>query len=340
MDEEKGAMQGMTAERQRSALELRSMIRNRRLVEVSHEDAEERELLPMVETMMWYRGRGGALMLGLGALQLVMHWMLDDHGTALATQTPIGADSVGRVHQTPSSRIVTRMYPQLNMAIGSIIAGTMMAASMQVQFLRNEYFRQCLECVSYFVHLQACFQSMIIVVTIMPLAGVVNVYELAFASVLTVAQFLIMLFSDISNQYAFKQWHIIDTNCVRGEAPLATLARCEPHIRSLVGFFRTPMVGATLVHVFTWTIILVHLVEAMLARRVESDFVGLVLFTALMQLVLLFLKWVQIMRPARLVGVNLCTYKFVVAAVDAIEFANMLVVGVVLVYAYATPPAH
>ena len=100
------------------------------------------------------------------------------------------------------------------------------------------------------------------------------------------------------------------------------------------------MVGATLVHVFTWTIILVHLVEAMLARRVESDFVGLVLFTALMQLVLLFLKWVQIMRPARLVGVNLCTYKFVVAAVDAIEFANMLVVGVVLVYAYATPPAH
>ena len=144
---------------------------------------------PPAEIVVKCRRWMGLALMALGVIEFVVHWFLPYNGTVLATQTPIGPDSVGRVRQVPASQVVSRMYPQMNIAIGSFISGAILFTTMHFPVLRTLFFDQCVENLSYILHLQACFQSMIIVITILPLAGVVNVFELAFASVLTFSQF-------------------------------------------------------------------------------------------------------------------------------------------------------
>jgi hypothetical protein len=296
---------------------------------------------PPAEIVIKARRWMGITLMGLGVVEFVVHFFLPYNGTALATQTPVGTDSVGRVRQTPTSYVVSRMYPQMNIAIGSLVAGAMLFVTMHYPAFRTMFFEQCVNNLSYIVHLQACFQSMIIIITVLPLAGVVNIYELAFATVLTVAQFLIYLFSDMSNQTPIKHWEFVDAYGDVGEPPERSFHRACPHETPVLGFQWMPVVSGVVLFVFTWSIVFIHLVLAFTASTysVEADFAAVVILTAALQMLIPITKIVQLARPALLVSRTMCTYKFVVASIDAIEFVNMVIVGVVLMYAYWSVPS-
>ena len=300
-----------------------------------------RPMHPMALTIINARRNMGLALLALGAVEFVAHWFLPYNGTVMATQTPVGKDAVGRVRQTPESLTVSRMYPQLNIAIGSAIAGAVLLATATWPAAQHMFMQQCSEYVSYLVHLQACFQSMIIVVTVLPLAGVVNVYEMALAAMLTVAQYFIMLFSDMSNQKQLSHWETVDSwSDGPDEDPRRAFRRATTAIEPLLVFNWLPVVVTLLLFSFVWIVIFMHLGDALNSRTysVEGDFVFVVVATGVLQVIIPLAKVVQIARPRLLVARSLCSYKFVVATIDFVEFINMAFVGIVLMFAYGTLP--
>lgn len=305
---------------------------------------QPRSMHPMAMTILSARQRMGAALIGLGVIEFLAHWFLPYNGTVLATQMPTGPDSVGRVRQTPESMTVTRMYPQLNIAIGSALAGVLMLATAAWPAARLVFMRECTEFLSYIIHLQACFQSMILIVTVLPLAGVVNVYELALAAMLTFAGYFIMLFSDMGNQKQFSHWETVDTWRIdMAEDPYVAFRRAASarHIEPLLVFNWLPVVMMLVVFCFIWIIIFMHLGDALNSSTysVEGDFVAVVIGTGILQALIPIVKIVQLARPSLLVQRNLCSYKFVVATIDVVEFANMAGVGIILMFAYGTVPA-
>lgn len=292
---------------------------------------------PMTLIFRARRMMGTALLL-LGVVEFVAHWFLPLNGSVLATQTPVGRDSVGRVRQTPESLTVSRIYPQLNIAIGTFIAG-LMVLSTEWRTVAVIFASQCQQSLLYFVHIQACFQSMILIITVLPLAGVVNVYELVMAAMLTVAQYSIMLFSDMSNQMQLSHWDTVDIyRGSRDEPPAQAFMNAGVHMRPVLEFHWMPLMLMLFIFVSVWAVIYLHLADAMHSDTysIEADFVFIVIFTGIAQAIIPIVKVMQFARPWILVSRSLCTYRAIMFAIDIMEFVNMAVVGVALMFAYGT----
>ena len=309
--------------------------------EVGRRPSGPRIAHPLADTIFRARRLMGLTLVGLGLVEFVAHWFLPYNGTVMATQTPVGFESVGRVRSTPESSTVSRIYPQLNIAIGSLIVGGVLLLTSTWRDAQVLFIEQCNRYLSYIVHIQACFESMILIITVLPLAGVVNVYELAMASMLTVAQYFVMLFSDMSNQVQLSHWETAEAyRARRDEPPDAAFRKAGVGVAAKLGFHWMPIVLMLVIFTFLWVIIFLHLGEAMTSSvySVEPDFQAIVFFTGIMQALIPILKVIQLARPWLFVSRNYCTYKSIVMAIDMVEFINMTFVGLVLVFAYGTVP--
>ena len=267
---------------------------------------------------------------------VIIAFAVDPNGQSsmLATQIPPPGQSVGRVKSTPVSREVGVITPQLVIGICCMMSGAWIMASVNVMIVYNRLRKEVSLFSAYTLYYQICFQGTAIILTILPLAGVINVYELAFAVALTWAEMLMYLFTDITNALPMHDWELIDNAIykVAGD-PVKTYQNVKNNSKEVpwLKFCAKPLIGAFLTHIFTWTIITIHIVEAIesTSYEIETRFVVIVFGTLLLQLVIPLFKGLQLMRIDALMH-WFKFYRVVVLIIECVQFLNMVLIAVFL----------
>lgn len=269
----------------------------------------------------------------VGVVGLTMFSIKAKQGTILATQIPAIGEIIGKIETTPLSRIVGKIYPNLNICISALLSGLWLVISLNVNAIYIIIIEEVRLFSAFTIYYQICFQGTIIILTILPLAGVINVYELAFAIALTWAEMLMYLYSDITNALTMFNWEMID-NAKNGDPsnPVATFRRFPGKHASTpwLKFCFTPIMGAIVIHLFCWIIIMIHLLEAIESSTYGTDrvYVGVVILTAVIQMFVPLIKLAQLLRPPIFISIRF--YKCVVMIIEIIQFINIIVIAIAI----------
>jgi hypothetical protein len=249
----------------------------------------------------------------------------------MATQIPPQGEYVGRVRGAPVSRIVGTINPQLVIGVCCVLSGLWMVFSMNVDVVCTRMMNEVSDFAAYLIYYHICFQGTAIMLTVLPLAGVINVYELAFAVTLTWAELLMYLYTDIMNVRAMHSWEMVDTSKRRVPSdPVATFRRLCPAEEPYLLFSLKPLLGAVVVHLFTWIIIVIHVVEAIQSNsyKIETSFIVIVMTTLFLQLLVPLIKTLQFARLELLPWFKF--YKFMLLSMETVECVNMLFIALFL----------
>jgi hypothetical protein len=215
----------------------------------------------------------------------------------------------------------------------SVLVGCWMLGSMRFDPIKNIFIKEItLSYSARIMYYQVIVQSTFIVLTVMPLAGVVNVYELAFSAALTWAEFLMYLHSDVVNIIALNNWELVDTarNPVAGN-PMMTLMRTYPKQPPFFVFNYEPLIGAISMHTFIYIIMMIHLIQSMSSLQCDTNpfFNTVVILTTFLQFMIPLTKLLQMVRNRYLQWFTV--YKFTVVAIEIIQVVNMVLIQVFLV---------
>lgn len=294
------------------------------------------ETTPSYKIIMPLRLCMGIGLVIMGIIAVTAMPFLKNSTTILATQTPAADDHVGMALHPPASNIVARFKPLLSIGVSSLIFGVLIAISSRAEKLQIWYIRGCEQYSCYFSYYQVCFQSGFVILTIMPLSGVINVYELVFATALTFAEFWLYLCSDLTNALVLNNWEFVDTIKIRHTPndPAADYFRLTGRAAWFTNCYQ-PLLGAIVTHMLIWIIILIHVIESARSSvyEINSVFIVIIALTMFLQMLIPVFKLIQLARPSSSVFHGFRMYRFVLMAVEMTEFANMVVVTTLLIFA-------
>jgi hypothetical protein len=292
-------------------------------------------LIPTLQTVMMIKDVLGVILIlsGLATLMSFFFVSKQKRSTVLAVQTAQGDQTIGMLSMTPESRTVLVFNPILCISIVSVLVGCWMLGSMRFDPIKNIFIKEItLSYSARIMYYQVIVQSTFIVLTVMPLAGVVNVYELAFSAALTWAEFLMYLHSDVVNIIALNNWELVDTarNPVAGN-PMMTLMRTYPKQPPFFVFNYEPLIGAISMHTFIYIIMMIHLIQSMSSLQCDTNpfFNTVVILTTFLQFMIPLTKLLQMVRNRYLQWFTV--YKFTVVAIEIIQVVNMVLIQVFLV---------
>lgn len=274
----------------------------------------------------------GAVLLFSGVCCMIAFAFKADETSILTNQLIEHGQWVGRVQSLPRTVIIVSISPLLILAFGSVVVGAWLSVSMTKPILMDMYFEECSLYTAYLAYYQVCFQAIIVIFIVLPLSGVVNIFEFMFASALTSAEFIMFMHSDIINTLALNSWDIVDCCIEKGDTPQETY-------RVVMGnsstpwftFSYEPLITGTVLHFFCWIIIFVHLGYALDSNSYDIDrsFVFIVFFSFICQTIVPLCKIVQL-RLTKTPPL-FTSYKFVVIVIELVQFANFVVIAIALI---------
>lgn len=296
-------------------------------------------LSPKWEFVVMCKERMGYVLIVFSLVSIICGSVLDPskRSTVLATQFPQKDQTVGMLTKTPESHSVLTFTPLLSIGIPNLIIGIWMVVSMRVETIKSlfvvEIQQRYMARLSYY---QVIIQSTILVLTVMPLAGVINAYELASLSALTWAEFLMYLHSDLANMEVLNNWELVDAFVNTDNMTPVAIVRLFKKVEAPNFQYNYEQVlGAMGMHTFIYIIVLIHLIQSMSATNYQTNasYDSAVLMTLFLQYLIPVVKILQIARVPYLKCFTV--YKMVILCIEIIEIVNTILVIVLLISAIA-----
>jgi len=293
--------------------------------------------LPKWEHVLVVRERMAYILVVFGLIGVICGAVLDPtkRRTILATQFPDQGQTVGMLTETPDSHTVLTFTPLLSISIPAFLIGIWMAVSMRVKWLKDLFvFEIQITYMARITYYQAVIQSTVIVLTVMPLAGVVNAYELATLSALTWAEFLMYLHSDLANMSVFNNWDIVDVVVnTQNLSPEIILSRIAPSKSPNFQYNYEQMLGGIAMHTFVYIILLIHIIQSMSSPNYDTNiyYNWIVFITLFLQYLIPIFKFLQMARIPYLKCFTV--YKMVILSIEIIETVNTVVIIFFLILA-------
>jgi hypothetical protein len=253
--------------------------------------------------------------------------------TILTTETPVPGQMLGRLTKDPQCVQAATISPLLVITVTATLVGAWQLISMRTEQLTLIYFEECNTYTARMMYYQVAVESTLIVLCILPLAGIMDVYALAFASALTWAEFLMYLYSDLINVYPLNNWEIIYSvpNPVPNN-PVQTLRNYSATILPIIQFTWEPLMGALFMHIFIYIIVFIHVIKGATSPSYsyQWSFITIVIITAFLQLLIPFCKIAQFVKGSRLLAF-LTVYRLSVLSLEIIEFLNITIIILFLI---------
>lgn len=235
---------------------------------------------PLPFIILMRRVFGGFYLL-MGIIGLIVFFTGTDTCTKLSRQITAPNEQVGRTDEVAISKSSVEICPPLANAVTMLIVGIIMTVT---SFLTNFRIYLCNGMNKHdntILWSQMAFQGAMIVATVFPLAGIVNVYELIFATALSGAEFRVLwMFGEVNSAYFCKR------DFMKLDRLYGTQFSDEVKMRSEYGSWLTtkfnlwegPFWTAVIMHSFIWIVGLIHLIQSETAKNAKTEAGFVVLF--------------------------------------------------------------
>jgi len=272
----------------------------------------------------------GALYLIMGLVSFVTFFTGDDTCTQLSRQVTAPHETVGRADMLAVSKKSIEICPLLANSATMVLVGVALIVTTLVDYFKEIIVDSLNKHNNPILWAQLTFQGAMIVMIVFPLAGIVNVYELLFATVLSGTEFSIVWMSgEVNSAYFCKRDFLKMDSMYGSEFPKADKEQSMygPYFRTRIILWQRPIFTALAVHAIIWIIGLIHLVQSEMMKdaKTEAGFVILfifvfVLFTFLPVSIVLYIYDVQWFCQYRNINVFVDAVLFLVHAIIFITF--------------------
>lgn len=291
---------------------------------VTHADIRLADVQPTWEMIMKIKRQASIVLMVSGAIGFVVSFFLHDTTTVLSRQVPGSGEEVGKLKNLPVSKQAGEISPIRSICMFALLIGALgYAVTQDTVFVM--YINQIKQAhVARITYVIAALQSTVIMLTILPLTGVINVYELIFASMLTLAEFAMYIHSDIINHQATNNWELYDASVDKIEGdPAGTVARIKRNMMIIMDFDYEPVTAGIVIHIVTYFIVIFHLSESLgaTAYSIEPIYVFAVFATFFLQILIPIFKLFGMLRLP--LTTSFYAYRFYVLSIEIIECVNI-----------------
>jgi hypothetical protein len=284
------------------------------------------DLHPTFEFILTTKKNTAVVLIFSGVIGLIVSFFFDTATTIISRQVPADGDNVGELTSTPISKQAGQISPIRTISVFAFLSGlvTFVIATKYFTEYRAQIQDHYVARIAYYT---AVTQSTVIFMTILPLTSVINVYELTFAVMLTFAEYMMYIYSDIINVQPSNNWDIYDaSNEMEKTAERSAAQVVSKHKQGLfiiMEYNYEPLICGIIIHCVLYVVIFYHLAETLGAKTydIAPIYTASVIITSFLQMLIPMLKLCSMIRPTFMK--KLYNYKTYVFLVELIECVNI-----------------
>lgn len=278
------------------------------------------DVYPTWDTIMRIKKYSSIILMVSGALGFIVSFLLHNTTTVLSRQVPGAGEEVGKLKHTPVSKQAGEISPVRSICMFALLIGLAgYAVTQDTVFVIyiNQIRQSHVARITYYI---AALQSTVIMLTILPMTGVINVYELIFASMLTLSEFMMYIYSDIINHQATNNWELYDASIDKiPDDPVATVARIKKNTTIITEFNYEPLTAGIVIHLVSYCVVIFHLIESLSATTytIEPVYAFAVFATFFLQILIPVFKLFGMLRLP--LTTTFYPYRVYILSVEVIE---------------------
>lgn len=263
--------------------------------DVSYETEVDRNMNPGVSEVyvIMIRRLLAVLYFIMGVGQMAAYLMSDDQCLKLSRQVTDPDDVVGRTNTVGVSKSAGPWCPPFVNALAMLASSLFMVATSSLPYLSRRYIGSMDMFTNSWHWVQLTVQGAAIVAIVLPLVGVINVFELIFATLLTGSMYVVFSLSDELNAscFAHREWSKIE-NRIGNKYTSAQKAggRFRSYLQATISFWSRLHWFGLFLYAAIWGVSLYHAGQSISSRKVDAGFVAIFFIVAIFQMAVPIVK--------------------------------------------------